>query len=81
MTPYRPQPVAPEQRATALNASRLVVNDGVMTSAGSRSILAAIPLLRQADRVSIFSSPQYESEGADPADLAESLQGMEFELS
>jgi nucleotide-binding universal stress UspA family protein len=24
--------------------------------------------------VSIFSAPQYESEGADPADLAESLQ-------
>ena len=40
----------------------------------SRAVLGAMALLHQADRVSIFSAPQYESEGADTADLAESLQ-------
>jgi nucleotide-binding universal stress UspA family protein len=40
----------------------------------SRAVLGAIPLLHQSDRVSIFSAPQYRSEGTDPADLAESLQ-------
>jgi nucleotide-binding universal stress UspA family protein len=37
-------------------------------------VLGAIPLLHQADRVSIFSAPQYETEGADAADQAELLQ-------
>jgi hypothetical protein len=37
-------------------------------------VLGAIPLLHQAERVSIFSAPQCESEGAGPAELAESLQ-------
>jgi nucleotide-binding universal stress UspA family protein len=40
----------------------------------SRAVLGAIPLLHQADRVSIFSAPQYESEDAGAPDLAESLQ-------
>jgi nucleotide-binding universal stress UspA family protein len=39
----------------------------------SRAVLAAMPLLRLADRVSIFASPQHDGEGVDPADLAESL--------
>jgi len=40
----------------------------------SRAVLGAMALLHQADRVSIFSAPQYESERADAADLAEALQ-------
>jgi nucleotide-binding universal stress UspA family protein len=40
----------------------------------SRAVLGAIPLLHQADRVSIFSAPQHESEGAELADLAEARQ-------
>jgi nucleotide-binding universal stress UspA family protein len=39
----------------------------------SRAVLGAMPLLHLADRVSIFAAPQYDEEGADPADLAESL--------
>jgi nucleotide-binding universal stress UspA family protein len=39
----------------------------------SRAVLGAIPLLHLAARVSIFAAPQYESEGVDAADLAESL--------
>ena len=39
----------------------------------SRAVLGAMPLLHQADRVSIFSVPQYEAEGVDAADLVESL--------
>ena len=39
----------------------------------SRAVLGAMPLLHLAARVSIFAAPQYESEGVDPADLAESL--------
>jgi nucleotide-binding universal stress UspA family protein len=37
----------------------------------SRAVLGAMPLMHQADRVSIFAAPQYEDEGA--ADLAEAL--------
>jgi nucleotide-binding universal stress UspA family protein len=40
----------------------------------SRAVLGAIPLLHQAERVSIFSAPQQECEGAGPTELAESLQ-------
>jgi nucleotide-binding universal stress UspA family protein len=40
----------------------------------SRAVLGAMPLLRLAGRVSIFAAPQYENEGVDVADLAESLR-------
>jgi nucleotide-binding universal stress UspA family protein len=39
----------------------------------SRAVLGAMPLLHLAGRVSIFAAPQYDVEGVDPADLAESL--------
>jgi nucleotide-binding universal stress UspA family protein len=39
----------------------------------SRAVLGAMPLLHLASRVSIFAAAQYESEGVDAADLAESL--------
>lgn len=39
----------------------------------SRAVLGAMPLLHLAGRVSIFAAPQYESEGVDAANLAESL--------
>jgi nucleotide-binding universal stress UspA family protein len=39
----------------------------------SRAVLGATPLLHLADRVSIFAAPQYDEDGVDPADLAESL--------
>jgi nucleotide-binding universal stress UspA family protein len=39
----------------------------------SRAVLGAMPLLHLASRVSIFAAPQYESEGVDAANLAESL--------
>ncbi len=39
----------------------------------SRAVLGAMPLLHLASRVSIFAAPQYEGEGVDAADLAESL--------
>jgi nucleotide-binding universal stress UspA family protein len=39
----------------------------------SRAVLGALPLLHLASRVSIFAAPQYESEGVDAANLAESL--------
>ena len=40
----------------------------------SRAVFGAMPLLHMADRVSIFAAPQYENEGVDVADLAESLR-------
>jgi nucleotide-binding universal stress UspA family protein len=39
----------------------------------SRAVLGAMPLLHLAARVSIFAAPQYDVEGVDPADLADSL--------
>jgi len=39
----------------------------------SRAVLGAMPLLHVAARVSIFAAPQYDIEGVDPADLADSL--------
>jgi nucleotide-binding universal stress UspA family protein len=39
----------------------------------SRAVLGAMPLLHLASRVSIFVAPQYEIEGVDAVDLAESL--------
>jgi nucleotide-binding universal stress UspA family protein len=40
----------------------------------SRAVLGAMPLLHQADRVSIFAVPQYEDENVDADDLAEALR-------
>jgi nucleotide-binding universal stress UspA family protein len=56
----------------------LVIADHVMVAwngslEASRAVLGAMPLLHLADRVSIFAAPQYENEGVDAADLAESL--------
>jgi nucleotide-binding universal stress UspA family protein len=39
----------------------------------SRAVLGATPLMHLASRVSIFTAPQYEGDGIDAADLAESL--------
>jgi nucleotide-binding universal stress UspA family protein len=39
----------------------------------SRAVHGAMPILQLAKRVSIFAAPQYDTEGVDPADLAESL--------
>jgi nucleotide-binding universal stress UspA family protein len=39
----------------------------------SRAVLGAMPLLHLASRVSIFAAPQYDIDGVDPADLADSL--------
>ena len=41
----------------------------------SRAVFGAMPLLRVANRVSIFAAPQYDIEDVDPADLAEYLSG------
>ena len=68
----RPTLVIGEKLPVGLIDHVLVAWNGSLEA--SRAVLGAIPLLHQADRVSIFSAPQYESEGADPADLAESLQ-------
>jgi nucleotide-binding universal stress UspA family protein len=40
----------------------------------SRAVLGAMPLLHRADRVSIFAVPQYQCEGVDASDLADSLR-------
>jgi hypothetical protein len=79
-TPFRVTPVS-NQAAVASPRARRVTTPGRITVTGrsgsleaSRAVLGAIPLLHQSDRVSIFSAPQYRSEGTDPADLAESLQ-------
>jgi len=68
----RPTLVIGEKLPFALTDHVLVAWNGSLEA--SRAVLGAIPLLHQADRVSIFSAPQYESERADAADLAESLQ-------
>ena len=68
----RPTLIVGEKLPFAITDHVIIAWNGSLEA--SRAVLAAIPLLHQADRVSIFSAPQYESEGADPADLAESLQ-------
>ena len=67
----RPTVVIGEKLPFALTDHVMVAWNGSLEA--SRAVLGAIPLLHQADRVSIFSAPQYESEGADPDDLADSL--------
>jgi nucleotide-binding universal stress UspA family protein len=57
---------------------RFDVTDHVMIAwngslEASRAVLGAMPLLHLAGRVSIFAAPQYDNEGVDPADLADSL--------
>jgi len=68
----RPTLVIGEQLPFALTDHVMVAWNGSLEA--SRAVLGAIPLLHRAERVSIFSAPQYESEGAGPAELAESLQ-------
>jgi nucleotide-binding universal stress UspA family protein len=68
----RPTLVVGEKLPFAITDHVIIAWNGSLEA--SRAVLGAIPLLHQADRVSIFSAPQYESEGGDPADLAESLQ-------
>ena len=67
-------------RATLVVGEKLpfAITDHVMIAwngslEASRAVLGAMPLLHLAGRVSIFAGPQYESEGVDAADLAESL--------
>lgn len=67
-----PDPHHRRELASALTGYVIVVWNGSLEA--SRAVLGAIPLMHQADRVSIFSAPRYESEGADAADPAESLQ-------
>jgi len=68
----RPTLVVGEKLPFALTEHVMIAWNGSLEA--SRAVLGAIPPLHQADRVSIFSVRKYESEGADPADLAESLQ-------
>ena len=68
----RPTLVIGEQLPFALTDHVMVAWNGSLEA--SRAVLGAIPLLHQAERVSIFSAPQCESDGAGPAELAESLQ-------
>ena len=68
----RPALVIGEKLPLALINHVMVAWNGSLEA--SRAVLGAIPLLHQADRVSIFSALRYESEGADAADLTESLQ-------
>jgi nucleotide-binding universal stress UspA family protein len=67
----RPTLVIGEKLPFALTDHVIIASNGSLEA--SRAMLGAIPLLHQADHVSIFSAPQYESEGGDPDDLAESL--------
>jgi nucleotide-binding universal stress UspA family protein len=67
----RPTLVVGEKFPFAITEHVMIAWNGSLEA--SRAVLGAMPLLHQADRVSIFAAPQYESEGVDAADLAESL--------
>jgi len=68
----RPTLVIGEKLPFAVTDHVMIAWNGSLEA--SRAVLGAMPLLHQADRVSIFAAPQYESEGVDAADLAESLR-------
>jgi len=67
----RPTLVVGERFPFAITDHVMIAWNGSLEA--SRAVLGAMPLLHQADRVSIFAAPQYENEGVDAADLAEAL--------
>jgi hypothetical protein len=67
----RPTLVIGEKLPFAITNHVMIAWNGSLEA--SRAVLGALPLLYLADRVSIFCAPQYETEGVDPADLAEAL--------
>jgi nucleotide-binding universal stress UspA family protein len=67
----RPTLVVGEKLPFAITDHMMIAWNGSLEA--SRAVLGAMPLLHLAGRVSIFTGPQYESEGVDAADLAESL--------
>jgi nucleotide-binding universal stress UspA family protein len=67
----RPVLVAGERLPFDITDHVMVAWNGSLEA--SRAVLGAMPLLHLASRVSIFAAPQYEIEGVDAVDLAESL--------
>jgi nucleotide-binding universal stress UspA family protein len=67
----RPTLVIGEKLPFAISDHVMIAWNGSLEA--SRAVLGATPLLHLAGRVSIFAAPQYESDGVDAADLAESL--------
>ena len=67
----RPTLVVGERFPFAITDHVMIAWNGSLEA--SRAVLGAMPLLHQADRVSIFAAPQYEDEGVDAADLVEAL--------
>lgn len=67
----RPTLVAGERLPFDITDHVMVAWNGSLEA--SRAVLGAMPLLHLASRVSIFAAPQYEIEGVDAVDLAESL--------
>ena len=67
----RPTLVIGEKPPFAMTDHVMIVWNGSLEA--SRAVLGAMPLLHLAGRVSIFAASQYESEGVDAADLADSL--------
>jgi nucleotide-binding universal stress UspA family protein len=67
----RPTLVVGEKLPFALTEHVMIAWNGSLEA--SRAVLGSMPLLHQASRVSIFTAPQYETEGVDPTDLVESL--------
>ena len=68
----RPTLVVGEKLPFAITDHVMIAWNGSLEA--SRAVLGAMPLLHQADRVSIFAAPQYEDEGVDAADLVEALR-------
>jgi len=67
----RPTLVVGEKLPFAITDHVMIAWNGSLEA--SRAVLGAMALLHMAGRVSIFAAPQYENEGVDAADLAESL--------
>ena len=67
----RPALVVGEKLPFAITDHVMIAWNGSLEA--SRAVLGAMPLLHRAGRVTIFAAPQYESEGIDAADFADSL--------
>lgn len=67
----RPTLLVPEQPASVFLDHVMIAWDGSLEA--SHAVFGAMPLLRAALRVSIFSVPEAESDKADGAELAEAL--------
>ena len=67
----RPTLVAGEKPLFDMTNHVMIAWNGSLEA--SRAVFGAMPLLHLAGRVSIFAAPQYDIEGVDPADLADSL--------